>query len=287
MQGIMQELWRLMMSWYKLIFKQNQPIHVGFSKWGVVKETDIFISGQTMWGALTNMYAQKYNKNPNDIKTYFEQISNFFPSFDGKNILKPQYKDGEFYLGDYSEEKFRYYFVDTSVHTAIIPLNRSAKDESLHELDFILPKPKQKIENFTSGNLYWIGIINVEPTISNFEEFFHKLKIYLGADCRYGYGELEFVDKISIDNTLDEFFLEDCEIKIKENKSLPYFVDLQSLNSKRYDGEIRLIAEFDFLKNLPECKISRFCLSVGSKILDNVEGLTLRLYKGILIKNDK
>ncbi len=44
------------MVWYKLVFKQNQPIHIGYIDWGVVNETQIFIPGWTMWGALTKAY---------------------------------------------------------------------------------------------------------------------------------------------------------------------------------------------------------------------------------------
>jgi len=68
-------------------------------------------------------------------------------------------------FGNYSEEKFRFYFVDTIVQTAIVPINRNAKDESLHELDFILPK--QKLEDFKVENLHWIGIINIDENIKN------------------------------------------------------------------------------------------------------------------------
>jgi len=41
------------MNWYKLTFRQIQPIHLGYKKHGVINETRIFITGQTMWGALT------------------------------------------------------------------------------------------------------------------------------------------------------------------------------------------------------------------------------------------
>jgi hypothetical protein len=35
------------MKWYKLIFKQNQPIHIGSTKWGIVNKTEIlFPDGQ-------------------------------------------------------------------------------------------------------------------------------------------------------------------------------------------------------------------------------------------------
>ncbi len=74
----MQRQWEIKMSsekkWYKLVFKQIQPIHIGMGSYGVINETRIFIPGWTMWGALTKAYnlkmgkiCQKIRKN---LKTY-------------------------------------------------------------------------------------------------------------------------------------------------------------------------------------------------------------------------
>ena len=263
------------MDWYKLIFKQNQPIHIGSAKWGVVKETDIFISGQTMWGALTNTYIKKikeFNNKLEEVQKIFEQISNFFPSLDGENILKPSYKDGKFHLGDFSEDEFKAYFVDTLVQTAIEPINRKAKDESLHEIDYILPKPKaefrEKIEKkFNITNLHWIGIINISEEYKDF--FKEGLKIYIGADSRYGYGELELVEiKKLNDNDKNFWWLENGEIEIKENQASPYFIELSK--GIKFKGEILLLSELDFLQNTPVIKEANFFINVGSKIEENI-----------------
>ena len=159
--------------WYKLVFKQNQPIHIGKVNWGVINETEIFIPGWTMWGAQTNAYLRESGfEDKGEIEKKFEVITNFFPSFDGETILEPNYRDGEFRLGSFSESEFRLYFVDTTLKTSIEPILRKAKDEHLYEFDYILPVPKREFrkalgEKGFKDNLYWMGLIKIEEKISN------------------------------------------------------------------------------------------------------------------------
>ena len=270
------------MGWYKLVFKQNQPIHVGSAKWGVIKETEIFIPGSTMWGALTNAYLQKKGLNGNsidEINEKFETISNFFPSFDKNIPLQPAYQKGEFgYLYKENfipEDKFRFYFVDTLVQTAIEPISRQAKDESLHELDYILPKPKQKLEYF-KDNLYWIGIINNELV-----NFLKGIKnIFVGADVRYGYGELELIECKPLENNDKIFWWVEDEIKITKDKFSPYFVEMQ--DGQEIEGEIILIPDFDFRENIPKVKNASFFANIGSKIKSEKNDCSLQKGKIIL-----
>ncbi|MGB9755786.1 MAG: hypothetical protein ACPLXO_02775, partial [Desulfurella sp.] len=68
------------MEWYKLVFKQNQPIHIGSTRWGVINETEVFIPGWTMWGALTNQFLiENEFKDIEKSKKIFERITNFYP----------------------------------------------------------------------------------------------------------------------------------------------------------------------------------------------------------------
>jgi hypothetical protein len=281
------------MPWKKLIFKQNQPIHVGFGKWGVVKETAIFIPGQTMWGALTNFYAQEFlhldNTNIENAGSFFEKISNFFPSFDGKKILEPHYQNGEFHLGEFSEREFRAYFVDTFVQTAIEPLSRKAKDESLHEIDFILQKPKKEFQALKklkdlNENLYWIGIIFLDAKkIRILNEFLKRgLKIYIGSDVRYGLGELELVKIVDLTEEDKEFWwIQNEKIEIKSNLPSPYFLELR--NNITFEGEYLLIPEFDFTENTPKIKNAKFYSHVGSKLQKKETLINSELHKGKLI----
>jgi len=299
MQDITQKHWvEIKMEWYKLVFKQKQPIHVGSAKWGVVKETEIFISGSTMWGALTNVYLQDKQDeiNTNDenklkeIGKYFETTSNFFPSFDGKTALQPTYQKGEFgyLLPDtnefLSEDKFRFYFVDTLVQTAIEPISRQAKDESLHELDYILPKSKQNLKNF-KDNLYWIGIIQIKNNdLENFLDDIKSESIFAGADVRYGYGELKLVNVSSLDENDKNFWWinNSNSIEIKTDKHSPYFIEAQ--DNLKIEGEVLLIPEIDFRENTPKLTDARFFSSVGSKIQSSLQNLKLK--KGKLVKEN-
>jgi len=191
--------------WYKLVFKQIQPIHIGKGSYGVVNETRIFIPGWTMWGALTKAYNLKTGTDLSENQGLFENISCFYPSFDkeGKdeNILFPKFDKGEFYLGNYSEDKFRAKFVDTFMSTAINPGTNAASDESLHELNIILPKVKRDYrENEKEEQIYWVGIVLITEEIKN------KLpdEIYIGGDVRYGLGLIRLVDKKEVGENLTD-----------------------------------------------------------------------------------
>ena len=258
--------------WFKLIFKQNQPIHIGMGNYGVINETRIFIPGWTMWGALTKAYGLKkgwkgndWNKENN--KKLFSQISCFYPSFDEKNTLKPNYQKGEFYLGDIPESQFRLYFVDTLLKTAIVPISRMAKDESLHETDFILPKPKAEFKgelNSFKDSLYWIGVAHLDDKCKAFCQ--KGLKIHIGGDAKYGLGELELkeIKEIAENELTNDWQLNtDGNFKLN-NKPLMNF--LKTDGSLPFEGKIELLTEFNFKRCLPEARDSQFFVSVGSTI---------------------
>ena len=189
--------------WYKLIFKQVQPIHIGFGSYGVINETRIFIPGWTMWGALTKAYNLKNRKSLSDNQELFSKISCFFPAFkknDNFEILFPKFKDGEFHLGEYSEDKFRAKFVDTFMSTAINPLSNTALDDSLHELNVILPGAKADFcEKEEEKQLYWAGIIELDENIKIPNE------IYIGGDVKYGLGKMILKASENIQDTNEEF----------------------------------------------------------------------------------
>jgi hypothetical protein len=279
------------MKWYKLVFKQNQPIHIGSTKWGVVNKTEIFIPGWTMWGALTkafNQYSKESKLSGN--QELFETITCFYPSFDeeGGNILFPNYKNGLFYLEnhseEYSEDKFRYEFTDTFVSTAVIPGLRSAKEESLHEIEILLPQSKKekeiKEENKKESKkekkqLYWVGILGIKDDLSDFikndlSDFLKKgLNIYIGGDIKYGFGELELVSNEEIDDKLKDKLKEwnineyGC-LTLDDNKNIKQFLEFSP--EIKFEGELKLLAEFDFTKNIPEIKNVSYFINIGSKI---------------------
>lgn len=206
--------------WYKLLFKQVQPIHIGAGSYGVINETRIFIPGWTMWGALTKAYNLRngvnLSANQNLFENLFENISCFYPCFneDGSGVLFPKFEKGKFYLDNYSEDKFRAKFVDTFVSTAIDSRTNTAIDESLHELNIILPGAKADYyEDEKERQLYWAGIVQLEES----QQSSLPDEIYIGGDARYGLGKMKLVKKDDIGESLPD------DWKIKDGVLINYF----------------------------------------------------------------
>ncbi len=292
-----------MVKWYKLVFKQIQPVHIGYKRWGVVNETRLFIPGQTMWGALTNAYGIKKGWGKEDFednnnKAIFERITCFYPALKNNNnvneytTLFPNYKNGEFYLEDYSESEFRYKFsesefrykfVETFVSTAILQESRQAKEGSLHELDVILPKSKDgKVA------LYWVGLIGLDEN-SDVHAFLRKgLEIFIGGDNRYGLG-LVRLEEIKEEENLELWNLNKdggLVYNYNENDLLKNF--LQFNNSIKFEGGLELIAEFNFQKNRPliEKNNVEYFITPGSKIKNtNLQSYMLKRGKFVSDNN--
>ena len=229
--------------WFELTFKQIEPINIGQGGWGVVNETRIFIPGITMWGALTNAYFKKTGEYDENI---FEQISCFYPKINGK-VLYPSYKNGEFYLGDISESEFRQKYVKSFTSTAINPTSLNAKDESLHEIDFIYPY-----------NIEWVGYIKCE------EKYLDEIKeIYIGGDVRYGFGLMELTKKA---NEKDYNF--EIIKGVYKNRHEATLKNYLKFNNQNFEGELEILPEFDFTKGEKIIKNAKYYITPGSKILE-------------------
>jgi len=283
------------LKWFKLIFKQLAPIHIGNFRWGVVNQTEIFIPGQVIWGALVKRYLElkgiTSTREVEKIKKYFEIISNFFPSFDGNNILEPHYRDGEFHLGNFSEREFRFLFTFADFRTSIEPIFRKAKDEHLYEFEYISPFPiKENLKSLKkqggkNGNLEilerslregkplrWIGIIGIPADDGDIEGFLKEgLKVWVGGDTRYGLGELvlEKVTEISEENRLKEWNVtpEGALLDYSETKSIRNFISVDYLEEIK-QGEIKLLVKLIFDKSIPkvEKECTNFYAWVGSEV---------------------
>ncbi|MEG6570505.1 hypothetical protein EDC21_11810 [Thermohydrogenium kirishiense] len=288
------------MEWYKLIFKQNQPIHIGSSKWGVISETEIFIPGWTMWGALTNEYLKRIKfENIEDAKIIFNRITNFYPTIvpvDGnKNSIKamfPEYKEGKLFYGNYSVDEFKFIFVDTIVSTAIEPLSRKAWDESLHEFEYILPRVKQTSTESNQNELYWVGLIGFESsTEKDIENKFlseGNTKIYIGGDSRYGFGELELFKepcKVEGEELIEWNLNPDGFLVYNKSDNLILRQFLEFSTKIKFEGKIVFLAEFDFTHSTPTVQTAGYYINAGSKILRLDSDLkNYQLVKGKFIK---
>ena len=242
-----------MSNWHKLIYKQIQPIHIGAGSYGVINDTRIFIPGWTMWGALTNAYGINNNWKDKDYKDdnnkqIFENITCFYPQVDGK-ILNPSYKNGEFYLGNMSEKEFRKKFVTTYLSTAINSTTLNAQDESLHEIDVILPK-----------DIYWVGYLKINIREKNFKGI--PKEIYVGGEVRYGLGKMELQENIK-----ENYSYEVKKGIYQDNNIRKPLQNYLKFENQTFEGELELVVtEFDFSKNRPKIKKAGYYIKPGSKI---------------------
>jgi len=288
MPGTMRKHWVIIMNkkWYKLVFEQLDPIHIGKTAYGVISETRIFIPGWTMWGALVNSYAGKIGLEPDNFKEVqhlFERVTCFYPSFDneGNAVLFPKFEGGELYLGaDYPENVFGMEFTDTFVSTAINPVSLTAEEESLHEMEVILPKSKRN-----KRQIYWSGLIGIEAeNIDKMLNFFEegRLEITVGGDSRYGLGRLRLISKRGEDGeALGQWGInEKGELNIREGVTANYIEFSTGIHFLKGKTEY-IIIEFNFQKAIPEVKESRLCIIPGSKIRNTNKNMELK--KGVLL----
>ncbi len=273
------------MEWYKLTFRQKEPIHIGSLSWGVINQTLTFIPGWTIWGALTKAYNISKGENLSYNQELFENITCFYPTIHEKNStpLFPQYKNGTLHFDNYPEDQFRCEFTDTLVSTSIVTESRSAKEESLHETEILLNRGK-----IDGKELYWTGLLGIDTNIApKIEAFLKKgLKIYVGADARYGFGCLELIHIVlASENELVEWSIKDRDNIIQGNSKNEVVIKnfLEFDKNLNFEGELTLLAEFNFQKNTPEIKEAKYFITPGSKVL-NLQLKDYKLKKGKLYK---
>ncbi|MEG6567557.1 hypothetical protein V6B95_11385 [Thermoanaerobacterium saccharolyticum] len=234
-----------MSKWYKLVFRQLSPFHIGKYKYGVISETEIFIPGYTMWGALVNDYGLKNGgteKVFNDVKEKFKVITCFYPYFDEGEGLFPKFGQGKLYYGKYTEEELRRMLTDTFVSTAILPITRSAKDESLHETEIMLPKRKDD-----NKQVFWTGLIKLEDESIPRNYLLKGLEIIIGGDSRYGFGRLElnYVREIKKEE-LAKWQIDENGCLMENGDSIRNYIEVSGVELLK--GKYRTIAELDFNK---------------------------------------
>jgi len=237
--------------WKKVVYKQIQPINLGYKKHGVINETRAFITGQSMWGALTNAYGQKEKWAKNDYdntenQKIFENITCFYPMIKGA-ILYPRYENGESYLGYCSEKEFRKDFTTTYLSTSINPTTLNAKDKSLHEIDVILPK-----------DIYWVGYLKIDDIEKIPDE------IYIGSDSRYGLGKMKLDKNLTKEDNYSYEVVKGVYKEYPKNEPLSNFLEFKP--DIEFEGEIELLAQFNFSGVTPTVDEAKFYITPGSTI---------------------
>lgn len=247
--------------WKKLdiVFKLKSPLHIGYMpfKGSVISPTRYYVPGKNFWGAITKRITEYLCKKPkaDDYKRIGKEIMDnfrfsYFYIYDGRTIYFPRYTERGLRYGDNSYEisksEFEHRFIRSLISTAIDSDSKTAKNESLHELEFINSKTKDRngdIKSVKIAGRIWIKneaktddkevILNNEGISIENSNVIEEL--ILGGESKYGFGHvvLESIDEISV------FEWNDPESVEVGSKLLP--AHLKYDENLKFKGDIELL----------------------------------------------
>ncbi len=171
------------MTWtpYLLNLRVLSPIHIGWKKTGNLQQTRPYVTGNTLWGALTarlvrdlgtNNYQEIGKKVDDELKfTYF------YPTAAKDDVKIWPWNNFD---------EFSWQFLSSYASTALSC--KTAEEGTLHETEYISPKTR-------NGNqVYLIGyIIEKDGCNLNWIEALNRLQ--LGGERGYGWGRVELIGK--------------------------------------------------------------------------------------------
>ena len=290
--------------WEKInvVFKLRSPLHIGYIpfKGSVISPTRYYVPGRNFWGAITKRITEYLYKNPKteDYKETGKQvIENFrfsyFYLYDGKTIYLPCYTNNGLKYGGVTKAEFEHRFIGSIVSTAI-DSNGTAKDESLHEIEFINNKFKDEtgdLKDVKIAGCIWIRknakMKDKKVIINNkgiFIENFNIIReLILGGESKYGFGHvlLDSINKIEFSN-LASFKWKNPE-KIEIESKEPIVAHLKYDKNIKFKGDIELVAGRGYfdpqncrkMSNEPGKVVSglKYYLSPGSLLNNKVVGI--------------
>lgn len=247
----------------EVIFTLKSPLHIGYLpfKGSVISPTRYFVLGKNFWGAITkrttehlseNLQGKNYKNIGNQIKDNFR--FSYFYLYDDKTIYTPSFADDELKYGNLLLPEFEHKFIGSRVLTAIDKNSNTAKDESLHEIEFI--KDKYIDENGEVKTTKIIGCIWIKAkTILDKKDveikdngiFINEFNIIeeltLGGELGYGFGLVKLESLIPNGKLfpIKEVSLKDENILIEIEENQPLISHLQYDKSLHFQGDIEPI----------------------------------------------
>jgi hypothetical protein len=257
-----------------IIFTLKSPLHIGYLpfKGSVISPTRYYVPGKNFWGAITKRTTEHLYKDPHgsDYREVGDKIKNnfrfsYFYLYDDKTIYIPSFADDELKYGNLLLPKFEHKFIGSRVLTEIDKNSGTAKDESLHEIEFIKDKYIDENEEVKTAKIIgciWIKektkLDNKDVKIGNNGIFINDFNIIeeltLGGELGYGFGlvKLESIIPNGKLFPIKEVSLEEENILIEIEENQPIISHLQYDKSLQFKGDIEPITGrgyFDIEKN--------------------------------------
>lgn len=199
------------MAWqlYRLTYELLSPLHIGYHKVGNVQRTRYYVLARNLWAAVTERLTRSGFDPDSQSAGDYEKIGewvkqhcafSYFFVRHGDDLLYPRFTDHGLRYGDLSIADFERRWVSSHVTTALDAATTSAKEGSLHEVEFIAPYDKDGIRTQIVG---WVfldeGAGHRLGKESAWAEWLGGLQV--GGERRYGFGRLR-LEGWSEDTTL-------------------------------------------------------------------------------------
>ncbi|HZU00564.1 MAG TPA: RAMP superfamily CRISPR-associated protein [Ktedonobacteraceae bacterium] len=202
------------MTWtaYGVSFRLLSPMHIGWHKLGNLQQTRPYITGRSLWGALTARLTRDFGRgNYKDIGrevdshlafTYFYPYA--LPEEDSPWSRPEQWHD---FLWPWSDrDKFTWTFLGSYASTSLTN-GHNAETGSLHETEFIAPRTRDGRQVYLVGYIFeTAGLHNEKQNpLSRWQSVLDRLQ--LGGERGYGWGRVR---------------LQECCKKINNGKCFDY-----------------------------------------------------------------
>ncbi len=182
------------MGWtgYQIRLRLLSPLHIGWRKSGNLQQTRPYVTGRTLWGALTSTLTRQAQSS--DYKGYGDRVDSelaftYFYPITLKND-EQDLRDDSVCLWPWGNDwdEFAWTYLGSYVSTALAD-GHGAEEGSLHETEFISP--------FTRDGkpVYLVGYLFVQENSDLLWENALK-KLQLGGERGYGWGTINTVNPV-------------------------------------------------------------------------------------------
>jgi hypothetical protein len=209
------------MTWtaYQITFRLESPLHVGHLKIGNLQRTRHYVPGKTLWGALTARLTRDFPELGEAYQTVGQHVSNelafsyFYPAIDHNEPLYPDYTSNGLCYGSskMAPDEFAWRVLSSYASTAVDARRTAAEEGSLHEVEFISPRDREK-----GDPVYLVGYIFKRRGCQlRWQKTLDRLQ--LGGERGYGWGRVSKCElgKLSCEK-LKLFDL--CEVDLRQER---------------------------------------------------------------------
>lgn len=177
------------MSWqgYKVVFRLESPLHIGWRMVGNLKQTRGYVPSRNMWAALTARLTRDAGDGADGRR--YEEIGSQVKEFFRFSYLYPALRENDGYIPHYPwEDDFDYLFLDSYASAALDYTRQAAEGGLLHETEFIAPYTRTGSPVYLTGALYVRGGDALPEPLKNWKDALFRLQ--LGGEQGYGWGRI-------------------------------------------------------------------------------------------------